>query len=156
MLLPKRQARFESRSQSWSTPQALFERLDEEFHFTIDLAADSTNAKCPIYYTAEDDALAQEWKGVCWLNPPFNSDKARLRCWVKKAFESDCVVVMLIPAHTNTNWWHDYCMRAAEIVSSRVARSSVARSADWCSRLRLSCSALPTRCRQGLARIRSE
>ena len=115
MLLPKRQARFESRSQSWSTPQALFERLDEEFHFTIDLAADSTNAKCPIYYTAEDDALAQEWKGVCWLNPPFNSDKARLRCWVKKAFESDCVVVMLIPAHTNTNWWHDYCMRAAEI-----------------------------------------
>jgi phage N-6-adenine-methyltransferase len=115
MLLPKRQPRFESRSQSWSTPQSLFNRLNEEFHFTIDLAADSANAKCPVYYTAEEDALQQEWKGVCWLNPPFNSDKARLRRWVQKAFESDCVVVMLVPAHTNTNWWHTYCMKAAEI-----------------------------------------
>ena len=115
MLLPVRQPRFESRSQSWATPTALFDRLDREFHFTVDLAASAENTKCDRYFTEEDNALQQTWEGVCWLNPPFNSPKGRLRRWIRKAFESDCTVVVLTPAHTNTEWWHNYCMKAAEI-----------------------------------------
>jgi phage N-6-adenine-methyltransferase len=118
MLLPKRQPRFESRSQSWATPQELFDRLDGEFHFNVDLAASTENAKCRQFYSERDDAFQHEWQGVGWLNPPFNSPDVPLRRWVKRAYHAatkGATVVMLCPAHTNTNWWHDFCMRASEI-----------------------------------------
>ena len=111
--------RFESQKQEWETPRDLFERLDHEFGFTLDLAADSTNAKCDAYYTIETDAFMLPWRGVCWLNPPYGSRRHRLADWVRKSFNEaqkpECAVVMLIPARTNTRWWHDYCMNAAEI-----------------------------------------
>ena len=111
--------KFESHKQEWETPRWLFDRLNREFGFTVDLAADATNAKCPAYFTAEMDALTLPWSGKCWLNPPYGARHHRLSDWVRKAYretlKGDCAVVMLIPARTNTRWWHDYCMRAAEI-----------------------------------------
>jgi phage N-6-adenine-methyltransferase len=111
--------RFESRRQEWETPRDLFERLNQEFGFTLDLAADATNAKCCTYYTAEANALMLPWYGVCWGNPPYGSRRHRLSDWVRKAYREtqkpNCTVVMLIPARTNTRWWHDYCMKADEV-----------------------------------------
>lgn len=111
--------KFQSHKQEWETPGDLFDRLDQEFHFDIDLAADSTNAKCRRYFSVKDDALAQIWQGTGWCNPPYGGREHRLSNWVRKAFletrKPGCTVVMLIPARTNTRWWHDYCMKAAEI-----------------------------------------
>jgi len=111
--------KFESHKQEWETPASLFDCLNQEFGFTLDLAADATNAKCSVYYTIENDALKASWSGVCWLNPPYGARQHKLSDWVRKAFQEtqkpDCTVVMLIPARTNTRWWHDYCMKAAEI-----------------------------------------
>jgi len=109
--------KFDSHKQDWPTPDSLFNLLNDEFHFDFDLAADHTNAKCSAYFSVEDDALQQKWLGTCWLNPPYGVTKPRLSDWVKKAYQESehCTVVMLIPARTNTRWWHDYCMKATEI-----------------------------------------
>lgn len=111
--------KFESHKQEWETPASLFDCLNREFGFTVDLAADVSNAKCSVYYTSENDALKLSWAGICWLNPPYGAKQHRLSDWVRKAYietqKSNCIVVMLIPARTNTCWWHDYCMKAAEI-----------------------------------------
>ena len=111
--------KFESRKQEWTTPQDMWDQLNSEFHFSIDLAADGENTKCTSYYSKESDALRQEWNGVGWLNPPYGDGISKLSKWVQKAFDETrkpgCTVVMLIPARTNTRWWHQYCMQAAEI-----------------------------------------
>lgn len=102
-------------SVEWETPQDLFDILDEEFHFDVDVAATSTNAKCPVYFTKEQDALAQEWPGICFCNPPYGKGLDR---WVRKALESatgGTTVVMLLPARTDTRWFHDYVLPYAEI-----------------------------------------
>jgi len=103
---------FTSNTDLWSTPQSLFDELDKEFHFTLDVCATDENAKCERYFTKEDDGLSQEWKGVCWMNPPYGREIGK---WIKKAYESRATVVCLIPARTDTAWWHDYVMKAKEI-----------------------------------------
>lgn len=62
---------YSSASDEWETPQELFEALDGEFHFTLDVCATKANAKCRRFFTEQDDGLAQEWSGVCWMNPPY-------------------------------------------------------------------------------------
>ena len=62
---------FWHKTDKWDTPPALFAALDDEFHFTTDLAALPHNAKCPRYFTPGQNALQQPWEGVCWLNPPY-------------------------------------------------------------------------------------
>ena len=62
--------RFKSNTVEWATPPEVYEPLNREFGFTLDVAATPDNAKCPRYYTREDDGLAQPWDGVCWMNPP--------------------------------------------------------------------------------------
>ncbi len=103
--------RFASKNQEYETPWKLFNKLNEEFNFTIDVCADIHNHKVDNYYTIEQNALVQNWKGVCWMNPPYKD----LKIWVKKAYEesvkNNCIVVCLIPARTNTKWWHKYCMK---------------------------------------------
>jgi phage N-6-adenine-methyltransferase len=94
--------------------------LNDEFRFDIDLAADETNKKVARYYSKEDNALNIVWNTVGWLNPPYgDSSKNSLKVWVKKAYdesrENGGIIVMLIPARTNTKWWHDYCMTAGEV-----------------------------------------
>ena len=113
-------SKFESAKQDWTTPQEMWDRLNAEFGFTIDLAADSENAKCARYFSKDNDALKKEWPlGIGWLNPPYGDNSGKLSTWVQKAFDETrkpgCTVVMLIPARTNTRWWHVYCMRASEI-----------------------------------------
>ena len=61
---------FSSATDVWATPQSLFDELNAEFRFTIDVCALPTNAKCDSYFTPEMDGLTQAWKGVCWMNPP--------------------------------------------------------------------------------------
>lgn len=106
---------FSSEKCEWETPQDFFEQLDVEFHFDLDVCALPENAKCPRYFTPEDDGLRQEWRGVCWMNPPYGREIGK---WVKKAYESGlegATVVCLVPARVDTRWWHDYCMKAAEV-----------------------------------------
>lgn len=106
---------FSSDSQTWSTPQDFFDSLNAEFNFTLDVCALPDSAKCENYYTPEIDGLAQEWSGVCWMNPPYGREIIH---WMKKAYEESlkgAVVVCLVPARTDTAWRHDYAMRAAEI-----------------------------------------
>ena len=111
--------RFHTERNDWETPDELFNEMNAEFCFTVDLAASAENAKCKRYFTADDNALRQPWKGVCWLNPPYGEARDnRLAVWVKKAWEESqrgATVVMLIPARTNTNWFHDYCLRYGEV-----------------------------------------
>ena len=107
---------YTSNSEEWGTPQELFNRLNKEFNFTIDICASKENTKCPKYYTKEEDALKQEWGGVIWMNPPYGR---QIGNWVKKAKEiarqGKAPVVCLLPARTDTAWWHDYAMKADEI-----------------------------------------
>lgn len=103
--------KFESKRQDWETPDDLYNPLHQEFGFTLDVCATSENAKCENHFTQEDDGLDQSWAGhICWMNPPFGTQGK----WVKKAFDEaqrGATVVCLLPARTNTNWWHDYCLK---------------------------------------------
>ena len=103
---------FMSRTDQWATPPWLFEELDREFGFTLDVCADAGNHKCERFYTAEQDGLAQIWEGVCWCNPPYGRQIGK---WVAKAAQAGCTVVMLLPARTDTAWFHDYVYGKAEI-----------------------------------------
>lgn len=99
----------------WATPQAFFDMVDDEFGFTLDAAADEHNAKCARFYSETDCGLLNDWTGVVWCNPPYGRGIAD---WVRKGYEAavnGATVVMLIPARTDTAYWHDYVMRAAEI-----------------------------------------
>lgn len=99
---------FSSNTGLWETPQELFDKLNAIHHFTCDVCALPENAKCDKYYTPEIDGLSQAWSGVCWCNPPYGREIGK---WVKKAYESNCKVVMLLPARTDTRWFHDYCIK---------------------------------------------
>lgn len=104
-------ALFSSKNVVWETPRALFNRLDAVFRFTLDVCATPDNAKCRQFFSETDDGLAQEWTGTCWMNPPYGRTIGQ---WVKKALDSSirggATVVCLLPARTDTAWWHDYCM----------------------------------------------
>lgn len=108
----KNSVHFSSKSVEWETPQKLFDELNEEFHFTLDVCATKENAKCKKYYTINDDGLKKVWKGTCWMNPPYGR---QIIHWMKKAYESKCTVVCLVPSRTDTKWWHEYCMKAKDI-----------------------------------------
>jgi phage N-6-adenine-methyltransferase len=100
---------YSSETDLWSTPQDLYDELHAEFGFTLDVCAIPDNAKCPNYFTAEQDGLAQEWRGVCWMNPPYGDAIAR---WVEKAYRSGqegATVVCLVPARVDTGWWWNHC-----------------------------------------------
>lgn len=100
-----------SESCEWSTPLDFFEKLNEQFNFDLDVCATRDNAKCARYFTSEENGLSQEWTGVCWMNPPYGKEIAS---WMRKAYESSqkgATVVCLVPARTDTGWWHDYAMR---------------------------------------------
>ena len=80
-----RDVMFSSATDQWETPQPLFDKLDQVYHFETDVCALPENAKCKHYFTPELDGLKQEWKGRCWMNPPYGRQIGE---WVRKAFES--------------------------------------------------------------------
>ena len=107
-----REVMFSSKTDLWETPQDFFDKLNEEFRFQTDVCASPENAKCKRFYTPEQDGLAQEWSGACWCNPPYGRQIGK---WVRKASESKATTVMLIPARTDTAWFHDYIYGKAEV-----------------------------------------
>ena len=111
-------AAFSAGRDDWETPMELFRRLDRFWHFDLDAAASDSNHLCADYYTKETDGLAHSWKGRrVWCNPPYGRQIAD---WCRKAYEDTrdgtTVVIMLIPARTDTGWYHDYIEgKAAEV-----------------------------------------
>ena len=104
---------FTSNSDEWATPQKTFDELNAEFNFTLDPCATKENAKCPKFYTREENGLEKSWNNEnVFVNPPYS----QIKDWVKKASESvGGIVVMLIPARTDTRYFHDYIYHKAEI-----------------------------------------
>ena len=108
---------FSSTTDQWATPQAFFDKLNQEFHFTLDPCANDENHKCDMYYTIEQDGLKQDWGGQkVFCNPPYGR---AIAAWVKKCYEEsrkpDTLVVMLIPARTDTSYFHKYIYNKAEL-----------------------------------------
>lgn len=106
---------FSSKTDLWETPQDFFDKLNDEFNFTLDVCALPENAKCNHYYTPEQDGLVFPWVGVCWCNPPYGKE---IGLWVRRAWlasASGNTVVMLLPARTDTKWFHDYIYKKSRV-----------------------------------------
>lgn len=106
-----------SNSNEWATPQELFDVLNKEFNFTLDPCSTHENAKCLKHYTLNENGLNQDWSGEkVFCNPPYGSE---IKSWVKKCYEehikNNITVVMLIPARTDTTYFHDYIYKKSEI-----------------------------------------
>lgn len=125
---------FSSKTDLWETPQAFFDCLNSEFNFDIDVCATSENAKCNTFFTKEQDGLTQPWRGVCWCNPPYGREIGK---WVQKAYFSSkddgATVVMLLPARTDTKWFHEYIYHQSEIrfIKGRLKFGDSANSAPF-------------------------
>lgn len=107
-----------SEKMDWRTPMDFFRKLDQEFHFVLDAAASPENAKCSLYFSPDDDGLSQSWQlgGAVFCNPPYGREIGK---WVQKAYSEHArggvTIVMLIPARTDTSYFHDYIYGNAEI-----------------------------------------
>lgn len=110
-------ALFSSKTDQWATPQDFFDALNAEFHFDLDPCADEENHKTPEYFTKDQDGLRQDWSGRrVFCNPPYGR---AISAWVEKSFreghKDDTLVVMLIPARTDTRYFHDFIKNRAEV-----------------------------------------
>lgn len=102
-------------SDVWATPPDFFQAIDEVFHFTLDVCALEFNTKVPTFFSPDDDGLKQSWSGVCWMNPPYSETGV----WVEKAVreaERGCIVICLLPAFLDADWWHALVHRRADFV----------------------------------------
>jgi len=107
---------FSSQNEDWATPQAFFDRLNDEFCFTLDACALPENAKCALYFTPEMDGLRQDWGGhMVFCNPPYGRKMAQ---WVEKCYmesrKENTKVVMLLPARTDTVCFHRFIYQTAK------------------------------------------
>lgn len=108
---------FSSATNEWSTPQNFYNELNKEFDFTLDPCATAENTKCKKYYTIDNNGLLQNWQGeIVFCNPPYGRV---IKDWVKKCYEEslkeNTTIIMLIPARTDTTYFHDYIYNKAEI-----------------------------------------
>lgn len=108
---------FMSQRDNWETPQALFDELDSKYHFNLDPCADDTNHKCDLYFTEEDNGLAKNWGGYrAFVNPPYGR---KIGAWIEKCYleskKPNTTVVALLPARTDTKWFHNWIYGKAEI-----------------------------------------
>lgn len=106
---------FSSKKDTWETPQDFFEMVDREFNFNTDVCALHDSAKCKHYFTPKEDGLKQDWNGVCWMNPPYGREISK---WVEKAHreaEKGNTIVGLLPARTDTRWFHSWVYPYFEI-----------------------------------------
>ena len=107
---------FSSKTDLWSTPNSFYDKLNEEFHFTLDPCSTHDNHKCEKYFTKEDDGLSKSWFGeTVFCNPPYGRE---IKNWVKKCYiesmQKDTNVVALLPARTDTEWFHTYIYNKAK------------------------------------------
>ena len=104
---------FSSKSDNWATPDDFFDMIVEKYGpFDVDVCASPDNAKCSVYYTKEQDGLKQMWSGKCWMNPPYGREIGK---WVEKAALSKAKVVALLPARTDTKWFHKYIYKKESV-----------------------------------------
>lgn len=108
---------YTSATEEWETPEEFFKALDARFRFTLDACATKKNHKCDKYYTKEEDGLAQDWGGErVWINPPYGREISK---WIQKAEEEarkvNTICVMLLPARTDTAWFHDHVLPEADV-----------------------------------------
>ena len=100
---------FSSKSNEWTTPIDFYNQLNKEFNFTLDPCCTKDNAKCNKFYTKDDDGLSKDWSNeIVFMNPPYGRE---IKYWGRKAYIESlkgAVVVCLIPARTDTIYWHDY------------------------------------------------
>ncbi len=103
-------------SDKYGTPMELFEWLDQRFHFITDPCTEHDNRLgCPIYYTEEDDGLAQEWIGPVFMNPPYS----KVAPWMEKAYGTTLLghlVVALVRHDPSTQWWQNWVEGKALVV----------------------------------------
>ena len=109
---------YSSNSNEWATPQDFYDRLNKEFNFNLDPCSTKENAKCDKFFTIDDDGLSQSWTGHnVFMNPPYGRE---IKFWIEKALKETLisgertVVVCLIPASTDTQYWHDYIFNKAK------------------------------------------
>lgn len=97
----------EAKSVEWYTPMEIFKPLYDQYQFTLDVCArDIDAAMLPKFFTPEQDGLAQDWTGErCWMNPPYGRGIDK---WVAKARNHN--VVALLPARTDTKWFHEHVL----------------------------------------------
>lgn len=106
---------FSSKSEEWATPQDVFDELDAEFHFTLDPCATADNAKCKKYYTKDDDGLLKDWHGeTVFCNPPYGREIGKWIAKADKETRGGATVVLLLPARTDTRYFHDYIYQKHE------------------------------------------
>lgn len=106
-------ALFSSMSNEWETPKDLFDKLNEEFNFTVDVASSENNYKIKKHYTEKENGLLQNWDNErVWCNPPYGR---KIGEWVEKASKSEGLVVMLIPARTDTKWFHRFIYKKENV-----------------------------------------
>jgi len=103
-------ALFSSDSTMWETPQELFNELNKEFWFEVDVCATQENTKCSMFYSKDQDGLTFDWHifKTCYCNPPYGKS---ISDWIQKASEESkkgCTVVCLLPARTDTKYFHRY------------------------------------------------
>lgn len=108
---------FTSNTYEWATPKEFYKELDNEFNFTLDPCATDENHKCDKYFTKDDDGLKQNWGGYrVFCNPPYGREIGK---WVEKAYNENnngTFIVMLLPARTDTKWFHDFIYNKYEIL----------------------------------------
>lgn len=109
-------AAFSSNKMDWETPQKLFDDLNKKYHFTLDPCSTDSNAKCELHFTERENGLAQDWSGNrVFCNPPYGREIAK---WVEKAYtesQKGVFIVMLVPARTDTKWFHNFVYHKAKI-----------------------------------------
>ena len=108
---------FSSKKEDWATPQDFFDKLNDEFNFTLDPCASKENHKCDKYFTIEQNGLLQDWSGESvFVNPPYCGKTGK---WVEKAYneskKNNTIVVMLLPCRPDVSWFHDFCLPYGEI-----------------------------------------
>ena len=124
---------FTSFTDEWETPKELFDELNQIFKFRLDVCANKLNYKVKKYYTRAENGLHQKWSKVNWMNPPYGRE---IKKWLERACEEgkkkNCTVC-LIPARTDTKWWHNYVMKADIIyfIKGRLKFSNTENSAPF-------------------------
>src|SRR6266487_926576 len=117
-LMQNSKALFSGKYIEYITPKKLFNGLNDEFHFVLDPCTTNDNPlNTPYFFTKENDGLSQSWNydGAVYVNPPYGNEIIN---WIKKSYEESrkgCTVVMLLPARTDTKWFHEYVYNKAEV-----------------------------------------
>ena len=128
---------------TWATPKDFFAKINDEFRFTLDAAALQSSTCVPNNWFGPDhpeesrrDALQCDWDGIVWLNPPYGRT---IGSWMAKANhepQGGATIVCLVPARTDTAWWHDYVIQhEVRFIRGRLKFGNAVNSAPFPSAL---------------------